>query len=112
VWLRASDLAVSVRAARADVDGHVLRANVAHAVSTLRTETHRRADGLPVAARYVLDDELEITTDLLGLVAVPLAEPDGTRSTLTRALCRYDVVETGAEAGDSVNGWSSWLDRD
>ena len=66
-------------------------------IATVRAETHRRADGLPVAARYVVDDRLEITAEVLGLVAVPLAGPGGATATLARALCRYEVVERGAD---------------
>jgi hypothetical protein len=73
-------------------------------IVTFRGETHRRADGLPVAARYVVDDRMEIDVDVLGLVAVPISGVDGNRAVLARALCRYEI------AGSRLHGWASWLD--
>ena len=67
----------------------------AEPISAVRSETHRRADGLPVAARYVIDDELEIDVEVLGLVAVPLAGPTASASVLARGLCRYDADRRG-----------------
>ena len=57
----------------------------------MRGETHRGADRLPVAARYVIDHELEVDVEVLGLAPVPLVGPTGRHSVLTRALCRYDA---------------------
>ena len=90
---------------RRRVDGCVAPSGAAAVpVSKVVSETHRRADGLPVAARHVVDDRIEIDVDVLGLVAVPIAGPDGRGAVLSRALCRYEV------GGSALNGWSSWLD--
>jgi hypothetical protein len=96
IWLRGDDLALSLTTDDAGV----------------RCETHRRADGLPVAARYVIDDRIEIAAEVLGLVAIPLAGPGVSPATLARGLCRYEV--TSAEPVDTsiAYGWSSWLDPD
>jgi hypothetical protein len=76
-----------------------------------RSETDRRADGLPTAVRYVLDDGLECAGVVLGLMAVPLVAEHGASSTLARALCRYAVHDaTGASTDRTAFGWSSWLD--
>jgi hypothetical protein len=80
-------------------------------ISALRGETHRRADGLPVAARFVIDHELEVDVEVLGLAPVPLLGPAGERAVLTRALCRYDAGEAGRTGVRRIgNGWASWLD--
>ena len=105
-WLRSPALTLSFAAVEQEsVDGCVAPNGVAAvSVSKVVSETHRRADGLPVAARHVVDDRIEIDVDVLGLVAVPIAGPDGRGAVLSRALCRYEV------GGSALNGWSSWLD--
>jgi hypothetical protein len=85
-WMRAQGLARRVRPEHA------------------RSETDRRADGLPTAVRYVVDDGTEIAGDVLGRFAVPLVDEAGARSTLARALCRYTMN------GATALGWSSWVD--
>ncbi len=76
----------------------------------MREETQRGKDGLPVAARYVIDHDLEVDVEVLGLAPVPLERPDGRLVVLTRALCRYDAgVDEGGESRVG-NGWASWLD--
>ena len=48
------------------VDGYVAPSDApAEPISALRGETHRGADGLPVAARYVIDHELEVDVEVL-----------------------------------------------
>jgi hypothetical protein len=76
-----------------------------------RSETDRRADGLPTAVRYVLDDGLELSGAVVGLFAVPLVDAHGARSTLARALCRYESNDATAPPGvRRALGWSTWLD--
>lgn len=112
-WLRGPELAVSFTSARDGVDGYVVRDSGVESISTVRSETHRRADGMPVASRHVIDDDLEIDAEVLGLAAIPLAGPGGERSTLTRGLCRYEIAgDAERAAGGPVIGWSSWLDPD
>jgi hypothetical protein len=82
-----------------DVDGYIVHNGAIEPISSVRTETRLRADGLPVATRHIIDDDLELDVEVLGLSAVPLAGPDGERATLARALCAE-----GAEIG-----WSSRL---
>ena len=110
-WLRGPDLALSFLSEGDSCVGYVVRGGEAEPVSSVRPETHRRVDGLPVAARYVVDDRFEIDADVLGLAVIPLAGPTGAASTLTRGLCRFEVAE-GAERAMSEPsiGWSSWLD--
>ena len=52
-------------------------------ITSVRSESHRRADGLPAAARHVVDDRYEIDADVLGLVAIPLVGPSGGSSVLS-----------------------------
>jgi hypothetical protein len=103
--LRAGDLVAHVSAAEpAAVDGYAWRGGAAATrVRSARAETHRRRDGLPVAARYVVDDAWESEVEVLGLAPVPLRD-GARRATLARAVCRYRVEEA------SGIGWSSWLD--
>lgn len=99
---RAGDTVVHV-AGRDDagVDGFVWRGgDAADPVRTARCETHRRADGLPVAARCVVDGNREADVEVLGLAPVPI----GGRSTLARAVCRFTL------GGTPGIGWASWLD--
>jgi hypothetical protein len=110
VWMCSPELAVSFTARDGDaVDGYVAATGAAaEPISTVRSETHRRADGLPVAARHVVDERIEIDVDVLALVAVPLtvpvSGPDRAEAVLTRAPCRFGVD------GTELRGWSSWLD--
>ncbi len=105
-WLRSPTLTASFAATDDDrVDGCVApNGATPEPISNVRSETDRRADGLPVAARHVLDSSLQIDVEVLGLVAVPISGLDGHRAVLARALCRYEV------AGAKLDGWSSWLD--
>lgn len=111
-WLHSADLSMSftVSGAADRVEGYVITGDGApEPVTTVRSETHRRADGLPVAERHVVNDRLEVAGEVLGLAVVPLTAPAGERATLSRGLCRYDV----SAAGDDeriANGWSSRLD--
>ena len=112
-WLHTGDLDASF--AMLDdgrVDGYVAPSDApAQAISAVREETHRGADRLPVAARYVIDHELEVDVEVLGLAPVPLVGAGGERAVLTRALCRYDAGAAGSSGGRRIgNGWASWLD--
>lgn len=69
-------------------------------IERVLVESHRDANGLPTAARYVVDGRFELDVEVLGLAPVLLA--DGSR--LARALCRYESSE-----GEGT-GWSEWLD--
>lgn len=105
-WLRSPTLTASFAAADDDhADGSFTPIGTsAQPISNVRTETHRRADGLPVAARHVVDSRIEIDVEVVGLVAVPISARRGPGPVLARALCRYEV------AGRDLHGWSSWLD--
>jgi hypothetical protein len=80
-------------------------------IPDLHTETRRRPDGLPVAARSVASDRLTIDAEVMGLVTIPLVGPGGEPAVLSRGLCRYHVdrheVDPTVERGI---GWSTWLD--
>ena len=103
-WAHSGELSFSFTGSEgSDVDGYLVRPGArAAAITALRRETGRRPDGLPVIARYVIDDDLEIDAEVLGLSVVPLRGPGGERATLARGLCAYRG--TGREIG-----WSSWL---
>jgi hypothetical protein len=59
----------------------------------------------------VIDHELEVDVEVLGLAPVPLVGPTGKRAVLARALCRYDAGEVGSTGVRRIgNGWASWLD--
>jgi len=112
-WLHTADLDATV--AMLDdgrVDGYLApRDAPAQPISSLRGETRRGSDQLPVAARYVIDHELEVDVEVLGLAPVPLVGPTGKRAVLARALCRYDAGEVGSTGVRRIgNGWASWLD--
>jgi hypothetical protein len=107
-WVHSRELALSFSVSGvSEVHGYVVRrGSAAEAIATVRTETGYRADGLPITARHVVDERIELEVDVLGLSAVPLIGPAGERATLARALCSYG----GDEAGPRRIGWSSWLD--
>ena len=81
-------------------------------MSTVRSAMHRRANGLPEAARDVVDDRYEIDAEVIGLVAIPMVGGDGKFAVLARALCNYRMTEGSRSAGAPERGigWSSWLD--
>jgi hypothetical protein len=120
-WVRLPELEASFTAiADGRADGWVrARAGSVRRVGSVRSETRRDRDGLPEAARYVLDDDLELEVEVLGLAPVPLTGAGTAGGTaggtgggvLMRALCRFDAgavdEASGAAAG---NGWASWLD--
>lgn len=106
--LHGDDLTAHATAvARTGVDGFTWRGGQsADEVVDARVETHRRADRLPVAARYVVRDSQawEAVAEVLGLAPVQIRDPSGGRvATLARAVCRYTVGD------DTAVGWSSWL---
>jgi hypothetical protein len=112
-WLHTTDVDASfVVLADGRVDGYVAPSDIpADRISGLREETRRGLDGLPVAARYVIEHELEVDVEVLGLAPVPLEGPTGRPVVLTRALCRYGAGEAGSsEDSRTGNGWASWLD--
>ncbi len=112
-WLRSGDLAASFTTVGGRSVGFV-RAGGAQPepVSAVRSETHRRADGLPVAARHVLDDRWELDVEVLGLAPVPLAGAEGKRAVLARGVCRYEIAAADDPSSERAVGigWSSWLD--
>jgi hypothetical protein len=86
-------------------------ASGSESISGAHTETRRRADGLPVGARYVVSDQLAIDAEVVGLVTIPLVGPGGEGAVLSRGLCRYAVEgEVDAGTGHRGIGWSTWLD--
>jgi hypothetical protein len=103
-WLHSGDELMSFHVAESGVDGYVIGPDGTRTISSVRSVTRRRADGLPLAGRYVVDDRYEIDTEVIGLVTIPLVGPDGGEAVLARGLCR----STGF--GERVIGWSSWLD--
>jgi hypothetical protein len=105
-WMHSPALALSFASLEGDrAEGFVTGAGATEvAIAKVRSETRRRADGLPAGARHVVDDRFEIDAEILGLVAIPLAAPQGELAVLARGLCRYEGL------GASVIGWSSWLD--
>jgi hypothetical protein len=110
-WLHSPELAVSFAVSDGLVDGYIVREGRTEPISTVRTETRRRADGLPVAARHVVDLAFEVESEVLGLVAIPLAGPAAERAVLARGLCTYEVDEPGpARIDRPLIGWSSWSD--
>ena len=111
-WLHTADLDASfVVLADGRVDGSMAPADApGHVISAVREETQRGAERMPVAARYVIDHELEIDVEVLGLAPVPLDRPDGQPVVLMRALCRYDAGVDPAGGRRIGNGWASWLD--
>ena len=72
------------------------------AVTAARVETHLGPEGIPTAARLVVNHELEVDVEVLAPAPVPLEAPDGRRGRLPRALCRYTTSE------GSATGWSEW----
>lgn len=112
-WFETPDL--GARFARLDdgrIDGFVTPAGApARAISDLRAETHRSTAGMPAAARYVLDHDLEVDVEVLGSAPVPLVGSGGARAVLYRALCRFDAGEAPDTGEPRVGkGWASWLD--
>jgi hypothetical protein len=109
-WLHGADLSASFTVTEPDrVDGCIAtNGGDPEPITTVLGETQRGADGLPVAARFVVDDRLEVNADVLGLTVVPLTGSRGERATLARGLCRYEVSGVAGEA-TIANGWSSWL---
>ena len=112
-WMHTDDLDLSFAVLDdGRVDGYVAPSDApAQAISAVREETQRGADRLPVAARYVIDHDLEVDVEVLGLAPVPLVGVAAERAVLNRALCRYDAGEAGSSGVRRIgNGWASWLD--
>ena len=112
-WVHTDDLDLSFAVLDdGRVDGYVAPSDApAQAISAVREETQRGADRLPVAARYVIDHDLEVDVEVLGLAPVPLVGVAAERAVLNRALCRYDAGEAGSSGVRRIgNGWASWLD--
>ena len=108
LWLHSAARSLSFTVSGDDrVDGYVVRHGATEPISSVRTETRLRADGLPVAARHVVNDDLELDVEVRGLSVVPLTGPGGERATLARALCANGA--TGPDLGATEIGWSSRL---
>ena len=103
-WLRAGDELISFQESASSVDGYVVAPDGTRPLPSVRTDTRRGGDGLPVAACHTLDDRDAIDVEVIGLVTTPLIDPYGDAAVLTRGLCR------GTGSGERVIGWSSWLD--
>src|SRR5262249_61081193 len=72
-------------------------------VEHMLLETRLGADDVPTAARYVIDNELQVDVDVVAATPVPLVAPDGRTSRFPRALCTYTTSRgTGT-------GWCEWL---
>jgi len=105
-WFRSPTLTASFASIDDDrADGcFAPKGKTAEPIANVRSETERRADGLPVGARHVINGRVEVDVEVIGLVAVPIAAPNGPGLVLARALCRSVV------GGGALHGWSSWLD--
>ena len=66
-------------------------------------ETHRGPDGIPVAARWVLNHELEVEAEVRVVASVPLDAPPGRASRRCRALCLAQTSD-----GTVGTGWADW----
>jgi hypothetical protein len=71
-------------------------------VSDALVETQRDRDGTPVATRWVLGHELEVTSEVVAVATVPL----GADVRRVRALCRASATDDAAGAG-----WLDWEAR-
>jgi len=67
-------------------------------------ETRLGREGIPYAARVVLNHELEVEVEVVAAAPVPLVAPDGRTARFPRALCRFTVAED-----DAGTGWAEWL---
>jgi hypothetical protein len=99
-------LAVSiVQHEREECDGYVWHLGEDPVpVTDALVESHPGVDGVPDAARIVLNHELDIDVEVVARAAVPLDAPDGRRAKLPRALCRFTIAE-----GETGTGWAAWL---
>ena len=111
-WMHAADVETAfAMLGDGRLDGYVApRDAPARRVSSLRGEARLGSDELPASARFVVDHELEIDVEVLGLAPVPLGGTGGVHPLLTRALCRFDAGESAAGVRRIGNGWASWLD--
>jgi hypothetical protein len=66
-------------------------------------ETHRGADGIPAAARWVINHELEVEAEVRVVASVPLDAPAGLAPRRCRALCLGQTSD-----GDGGTGWADW----
>jgi hypothetical protein len=88
--------------------GYVARAGDAPVpVVRCTLDTTAGADGIPIAARYLVTtssgDEFDVDVEVLAAAPVPLAAPDGRTARFPRALCRFTTPE------GSGTGWAEWL---
>jgi len=72
-------------------------------VAAMTVETHHGPEGIPSAARYVVDHQFEVDVEVLAHAPVPLRAPGGRTARLPRALCRFTTAE------GSGTGWCEWL---
>jgi hypothetical protein len=110
MWLRSNHLSMSFAASDPRyADGYVAVEGVpSEPMAIVRSELRRRADGLPEAARDVIDDRYQLDAEVIGLVAIPVAGRDGESAVVARAFCNYRMSGFGRR--DRGIGWSSWLD--
>jgi hypothetical protein len=73
------------------------------ALQQVSAETHMGDHGVPVAARFVVDDTTEVAVDVLRLAPVPLEGNEGDATQLVRSLCRFDVGDRAV-----ATGWAEW----
>ena len=67
--------------------------------------TRARREAGDTALRFVFDDDVEVEAEVLTGAPVPVTET----TVLDRALCRFQVDDTGPN-GVTANGWSSVLE--
>lgn len=87
-------------------EGYVWRVGEGAApVESLRVETHLGPGGFPVAARYVVNHDLELEVEVTGFAPVALGDEGAglPAGRLPRALCRATA------GGDSGLGWAEWF---
>lgn len=75
-----------------------------HPIVRAEVQTETDADGIPVSARYVVEDELEVEVAVVAPAPLMLPDPASDHvSRLARALCRFRTADaTGL-------GWAEWL---
>ena len=83
--------------------GYVWRPGELTPIEQVAVELKPGPDGIPSAARYVINEMLEVEMEVAAPAPVPLVAPDGRTSRFPRALCRYTTDDgTGT-------GWGEWL---
>jgi hypothetical protein len=89
--------------------GYVVGAGEAVPATPVTIDSVLTPDGLASSASLVVDG-LELAVTPLAHAPVVLEAPDGRRSRLARALCRFDDRQEGQGEQDLTGvGWSEWL---